>query len=63
MVQEFTHADDNENDEEGSSELVMSEGLLGVGSEVNRLTAAEKSKRMQEQLKVGDMPMGDFLVS
>eukprot|EP00118_Oscarella_pearsei_P024557 m.306310 g.306310 ORF g.306310 m.306310 type:complete len:568 (+) comp41140_c0_seq1:118-1821(+) len=42
---------DNDESEEGSSDLVMDSNLANVGSELDRVTMAEKNKRIQQQLQ------------
>ncbi|XP_062510344.1 radixin-like [Corticium candelabrum] len=42
---------EHEDTAEGSSELVMDSNVQGIGSELERVSQAEKNKRIQEQLK------------
>ena len=52
FVTESEHHEDEDSAAEGSSELVLDSDLKGVGSELDRVSQAEKNKRIQEQLKV-----------
>jgi hypothetical protein len=51
LVTESEHHEGEETAAEGSSDLVLDSNLRGVGSELERVTQAEKNKRIQEQLK------------
>lgn len=52
LVKESEQNEDEDTTAEGSSELVMDSDLKGVGSELDRVSQAEKNKRIKEQLKV-----------